>query len=143
MVSVVVKMNRILTFLILAVVSCSIFLIIVFGLQIKNLTTPEKYFNSLGYEIEYINEKQVNIPESFGDGLKEYNKLQKKQGFNLERYRGKECVQKQFYVTSKKISPEKYVANVLTYKNKLIGGDLHSPYYGQKLLTLKSIKWKH
>ena len=38
-------------------------------------------------------------------------------------------------------TPEKYVANIITYKNKLIGGDLHSLYYKeQKPLKLKSIK---
>ncbi len=140
MVSIVVKMNRILMFLILTIVFCSIVLIIIFGVQLKSATTPEKYLKSLGYDIEYIDEKQVNIPENFGEGLKEYNILQKKQGFNLEKYRGKECVQKQYYVTSKKVYPKKYVANVLSHKNKLIGGDLHSPYYGEKLLKLKGIR---
>ena len=141
MVSLIIRVNKILTFLILTIVFLAISLIIVFNFKTKNII-PEKYLKSMGYEIEYIDEKVVNIPNNFGEGLKEYNLLQKSQGFNLERYRGKECVQKQYYVTSKKIYPEKYVANIITYKNKLIGGDLHSLYYKeQKPLKLKSIKW--
>lgn len=139
MVSLIIKVNKILTFLILAIVFSAITLIVVFNFKTRNIV-PEKYLKSLGYDIEYIDEKQFNIPKNFGEGLKEYNILQKEQGFNLEKYKGKECVQKQYYVTSKKIYPEKYVANVLTYKNKLIGGDLHSLYYKQKPLKLKSIK---
>ena len=142
MVSVVVKMNKILTSLILAIVFAAIALIVVFMLKTKKEIEPEKYLKSLGYEIEYISEKEVNIPENFGDGLKKYNELQKKQGFNLEKYSGKSCVQKQFYVTSNKSKKksEKYVANVLTYKNKLIGGDLHSLNYEQEPKELNSAK---
>lgn len=139
MVSLVVKLNRIFTFFILFIVFVSISLIVVFNVKFKNNVTAEKYLKSLGYEIEYINSKEVNIPENFGEGLKKYNSLQKQQGFNLEKYRGKSCIQKQYCVTSKKTYPEKYIANVLVYKNKLIGGDLHEVYYNQKLLKLKSI----
>ncbi len=140
MVSFVFKMNKILTFIILSIVVISTILILVFVIRSKNELSPEQYLKSLGYEIEYITEKSVNIPENFGDGLKEYNNFQKTQGFNLEKYKGKDCVQKQYYITSSKIYPEKYVANLIVYKNKLIGGDLHSLYYKQKLLKLKSLK---
>lgn len=133
MISLVVRMNKILTFFILLIVFFSISLIVVFNVKFKNNVTAEKYLKSLGYEIEYINSKEVNIPENFGEGLKKYNNLQKKQGFNLEKYRGKSCTQKQYYITSKKTYPEKYVANVLVYKNKLIGGDLHGVYYKTNL----------
>lgn len=140
MVSFVVKINRILMFLISFIVFVCISLLIVFLIRNKKEIEPEKYLKSLGYEIEYIDEKEVHIPKKFGEGLKEYNKLQKKQGFNLEKFSDKNCVQKQFYVTSKKTYPEKYIANIFTYKNKLIGGDLHPLYYSKKLLDLKSIK---
>ena len=142
MVSVVVKMNKILTFLILYIVFADVALIIIFVFKTKREVNPEKYLKSLGYEIEYISEKEVNIPEHFGCGLKKYNELQKKQGFNLEKYSGKNCVQKQFYVTSNKSKKksEKYIANVLIYKNKLIGGDLHSLNYEQEPQKLNSAK---
>lgn len=142
MVSIVVKMNKILTFLILSIVFAAVALIVVFMFKTKREVNPEKYLKSLGYEIEYISEKEVNIPEHFGDGLKKYNELQKKQGFNLEKYSGKSCIQKQFYVTSNKSKKksEKYIANVLTYKNKLIGGDLHSLNYEQEPQKLNSAK---
>ena len=140
MISFVVKMNRIIMFLISFIIIVCTFLIVVFVFKQKKETNPERYLKSLGYEIEYISEKEVQIPEKFGEGLKEYNKLQKKQGFNLKKFSGKNCIQKQFYVSSKKIHPEKYIANMFTYKNKLIGGDLHSLYYKQKPLLLKSIK---
>ena len=140
MVSFVVKINRIIMFLISFIIVICVFLLAVFSFRLKKETNPERYLKSLGYEIEYISEKEVQIPEKFGEGLKEYNKLQKKQGFNLEKFSGKSCVQKQFYVSSKKSYPEKYIANMFTYKNKLIGGDLHSLYYKQKPLLLKSIR---
>ena len=138
MVSVVVKMNRILMFLISLIIISSITLIVILFFKKRQGPNPEKYLKSVGYEIEYIDEKVVNIPDNFGEGLKEYNKLQKKQGFDLERYRGKSCVQKQFYVTSKKNS-KKHIANVITYNNRLIGGDVQSLYYKQTPMELKSL----
>lgn len=143
MVSLVVKLNKILTFLVLTIAFLAIFLLVIFKIKSKDNLSPENYLKSLGYEIELIDEKQVNIPKKFGEGLKEYNELQLQQGFDLKKYSGKDCIQKQYYVTSKKVRPEKYVANVIVYKNKVIAGDLHSKYYDkkqQKPLKLTSIK---
>lgn len=139
MVSIVVKINKILTFFILLIVLISMFFIGIFMFKGKKEEDPEKFLKSLGYTIEFIDEQEINLPENFGEGLEKYNRLQKRQGFDLEKYAGKNCLHKKYYVSSKKIYPEKYVANILTYENKLIGGDLHSQYYKQKLLKLKSI----
>ena len=69
MVSLIIKVNKILTFLILTIVFLAVAIIIVFNFKTKNII-PEKYLKSMGYEIEYIDEKVVNIPNNFGEGLK-------------------------------------------------------------------------
>lgn len=50
-----------------------------------------EYLESLGINVEAsdVTFKQTVIPSDFSDVYKQYNKLQKKAGFDLSRYKGK------------------------------------------------------
>lgn len=68
----------------------------------------------------------VNIPKEFGDVYREYNKIQKKEGFNLEKYKGKQVTRYSYEVRNYKDNPQFVRANILVYKDKIIGGDICS-----------------
>ena len=56
----------------------------------------------------------------------DYNEIQKSQGLNLEKYKGKDVIRFTFKVKNYTNSEGDVYANVLVYKKKVIGGDLCS-----------------
>lgn len=95
----------------------------------------------LGWEIDPGSEKleQIKIPDEFNDVYKNYNKLQKKTGFDLSRYRGK-TVSKYTYIilNPPENSKDKFYLNLLIYENSLIGGDTMTPsLYGFMLPLIR------
>lgn len=86
----------------------------------------QEFFKEMGWEVskEYDQCKVVIIPEKFNDVYENYNKLQKNQGFDLEKFKGKTV---EIYTYSVKNYPDhenNIVANLIVYKGKLIGGDV-------------------
>ena len=55
-----------------------------------------------------------------------YNELQKEQGLNLSRYKGKDVTRYTFAITNYKDYEGTVYANVLVYRNRVIGGDVCS-----------------
>lgn len=68
----------------------------------------------------------VTVPQKFDRVISEYNQIQRMQGLNLEKYKGKEVVRFTFKVKNYSGYDEDVYANVLVYKKKVIGGDLCS-----------------
>ena len=68
-----------------------------------------------------IEEVLVSIPAEFDTVYIGYNDIQKAQGLNLAKYKGKEVVRYTYEVTNY----EDYV-NLLVYRNKVVGGDVCS-----------------
>lgn len=68
----------------------------------------------------------VVIPEEFSDVYKTYNKIQKEQGFDLEKYKGKRVKRYTYEVKNYPNQPEYVRANMLVYNNQVIGGDICS-----------------
>ena len=72
---------------------------------------------------------EVVIPEVFDSVYETYNQLQKSQGLNLEKYKGK-TVQRYTYALSDAsgetdgVIGETRYATLLIYKNRIIGGDV-------------------
>lgn len=74
--------------------------------------------NSYGYE-------DVQIPQEFDDVYENYNAIQKRNGFDLEKYKGKDATK--FTYTVKQYpgyENEKVYVNLLIYKGRIIGGDI-------------------
>ncbi|MEG1448231.1 MAG: DUF4830 domain-containing protein [Oscillospiraceae bacterium] len=96
--------------------------------KVKNNDDRVNFIKSFGWEVatEPIETINVLIPVEFGDVYKNYNEIQKNQGLDLEKYKGKE-VKKYTYEVTNYPKEKKYVhANILVYKNKIIGGDICS-----------------
>lgn len=70
--------------------------------------------------------KQVTVPEEFDKVFSAYNEIQKAQGLNLSRYRGKEVTRYTFRVLGDESTTAPVYANVLVYRNRVIGGDIYS-----------------
>lgn len=70
-------------------------------------------------------EKTVLIPREFTGVYKEYNDLQKQQGYDLSKYMGTEVQMYSYIVTNYK-SSETVVATIYVHDGQLIGGDIHS-----------------
>lgn len=95
----------------------------------KNIKTQEDkiaYITSLGWEIDEddIQTKTVLIPKEFNGAYEEYNQMQKDQGFNLEKYKGKKVDLTTFKVKNHPKAEDGVVANILVYKDRVIGGDI-------------------
>ena len=96
------------------------------ALNFKGIATVEEqldFLDSLGYNVSPIPvyADEVVIPEAFDGVYEQYNELQKSQGLNLEKYRGK-TVMRYTYTEAEESSP-RYIT-LLIYKNKIIGCDV-------------------
>lgn len=94
----------------------------------KNEEQRQKLLTELGWETSELSpvEEVVLIPKTFDEIYAKYNALQREQGLDLKRYRGKKVTKLTYFV---KNYPQE-VANVrltLLIKNgKVIGGDICS-----------------
>ena len=91
------------------------------------------YIKSLGATLanDEFSQKDVVIPEEFGNVYNNYNVLQKQAGFDLNGYRGKEVS-----VYTYRLIDGKCV-NLMIYKNKLIGGDIADVNVTGSMTSLK------
>ena len=105
-------------------------------LSLSTLIVPERgrkidrinFIKQFGWEVaaEPVKEQQVLIPKEFDKVYAAYNELQKEQGLNLTKYKGKDVTRYTFSVTNYKGYEGTVYANVLVYRNRVIGGDICS-----------------
>lgn len=86
------------------------------------------YLCNYGWEVSAESEqkKSVTVPSEFNNVYAEYNALQKKQGFDLEPFKGKTAEQYTYEVTNYPNEPEGVFLHILVYNGKVIGGDVCS-----------------
>lgn len=69
---------------------------------------------------------EVAIPQEFDDVYETYNNLQKEQGLDLTKYRGKRCKRYGYHVKNYPDAGQEVRINLLVYQGKVIGGDVSS-----------------
>ncbi len=79
---------------------------------------------------EPVESMEVRIPEKFDGVYNEYNEIQKKQGLNLTEYAGERVMRYTYRINNHPSGELGTIANIITYKNKLIAGDICSPKLG-------------
>ncbi len=86
------------------------------------------YLKTYGWEVgsEPLEISEVAIPVEFGKVYQEYNKIQKKQGFDLSDYAGRKVRRYTYEVTNYPDYPEDIRANLLVCEGVIIGGDICS-----------------
>jgi len=86
-----------------------------------------EFIESLGWQVEEGDFMEVNIPEEFDDVYGKYNELQKSQGFDLEKFRGKRAMHYSYTIKNYPTGEEGVTLCLVVYKDKIIAGDVSSP----------------
>ena len=69
---------------------------------------------------------KVTIPDEFDKVFAAYNEIQKSQGLDLSKFKRKELTRYTLEITNYKGYEGTVYANVLVYRNKVVGGDICS-----------------
>lgn len=96
--------------------------------KIKTEEDRANFLSQFGYtvEAEPIESVEVQIPKEFDKVFAAYNELQKSEGLDLGRYKGKTVMRYTYKVTNYEGYSDPVYASLLVYKNKVIGGDVCS-----------------
>ena len=95
--------------------------------KVTDAETAAAYLLTLGWEVDQSScQAQTTVlPEYFDTTLSDYNKLQLEQGFDLEKFAGKEIIVYTFQVKNYPNASD-VMACLMTCKSRVIGGDIHS-----------------
>lgn len=96
--------------------------------KIKSAEDVVSFLSQFGWEVtaEPVEVKTVTIPAEFDKVFAAYNEMQKEQGLNLSKYKNKEVTRYTFSVSNYPDYDGTVYANVLVYRNRVIGGDICS-----------------
>ncbi len=96
--------------------------------KIKNNDDRLEFLAQFGWECNEMPMEEVtlDIPTEFDKIMKTYNEIQKQQGLDLEKYSGKNVKRVTYEITNYPGVEGKVLANIILYKNRVIGGDICS-----------------
>ncbi len=96
--------------------------------KIKTKDDVVSFLSQFGWQVnaDPVEVKTVTIPSEFDKVFAAYNELQKGQGLNLLKFKNKDVTRYTFAVTNYAGYSGTVYANVLVYRNKVIGGDICS-----------------
>lgn len=88
----------------------------------------QEFIASLGWQVnpEPDEVSEIVIPKKFDELFESYNEIQKQQGCDLYRYRGKRCKKYCYTVLNHPDGGENIKLSLIVCKNKIIGGDVAS-----------------
>ena len=95
---------------------------------IKSNEDRIEYLSSYGWQVssEPLASQELLIPTEMDDTYDEYLALQKEQGFDLEKYAGKRVKRYTYEITNYPSGEQGVQANLILYKNTVIGGEVLS-----------------
>ena len=87
------------------------------------------YLEHYGWQVspESTATEELQIPETFDESYTEYLSLQSQQGFSLEDYAGKRVKRYSYEILNYPTGETGVIANLLLYKNTVVGGEVLSP----------------
>ncbi|MBO4423454.1 MAG: DUF4830 domain-containing protein [Clostridia bacterium] len=87
----------------------------------------KQFLLQYGWETsELVDQAEVTIPADFDSVYESYNTLQKKQDFDLSKYKRKTVKRYTYKIDNYEGYSGVVLADVIVYKNKVIGGDICS-----------------
>ena len=91
-----------------------------------------RFFSQFGIEVspQPIEEVEIAIPTEFNKVYEKYNKIQKENGLDLEKHKGKTCTRYTYNVLNYNNKKEGVRANILVLNGKVIAGDICSVELG-------------
>ena len=96
--------------------------------KVKSSSDAANFLSQFGWTVDGGNAKsaKVTIPSEFDKVFAAYNEIQRAQGLDLSKYKKKELTRYTFEVTNYPDYEGTVYANVLVYRNKVVGGDICS-----------------
>ncbi len=96
--------------------------------KIKTNEDRVNFLSQFGWEVDEtpLESEKVTIPSEFDAVFVEYNKMQKSQGLDLSKYKRKDVMRYTYEVENYPEYEGRVLANLLVYKNRVIGGDICS-----------------
>ncbi len=93
---------------------------------VKNNDTRREFLSQFGWEVSEteLESVEITIPKDFDKIMNEYNEIQKRQGLDLSGYKGKKVTRFTYEVKNYEGYEGTVYANIIVYKNKVIGGDI-------------------
>lgn len=95
---------------------------------IKTNDDRVNFLAQFGWQVdpEAVESVEVTIPAEFDKVFSAYNEIQKRQGLDLTKYRKKDVQRYTYKVNNYDGYDGTVYANILVYRNKVIGGDICS-----------------
>ena len=96
--------------------------------KIKNEEDRINFLKQFGWETtgDAVDSEKVIIPAQFDKIFGGYNEIQKRQGLDLSKYKGKEMMRYTYEIKNYPNYDGKVMANLLVYRGKVVGGDICS-----------------
>ena len=93
---------------------------------IKTNEDRVRFLGQFGWQVsaEAVDSSEVSIPEEFDKVFTAYNEMQKRQGLDLSKYKGKNAQRYTYEITNYDGYDGKVYANILVYRNKVIAADV-------------------
>lgn len=97
--------------------------------RVKTNEDRVEYLQAYGWEVneEPLATQEMLIPEEMDESYDEYLALQSEQGFDLSEYAGKRVKRYTYEITNYPTGEVGVQANLLIYKNTVVGGEVLSP----------------
>ncbi|MBQ7225791.1 MAG: DUF4830 domain-containing protein [Clostridia bacterium] len=94
--------------------------------DVKSSQDAVKFLSQYGWEVidTPLEECEITIPAEFDKVITSYNEIQKQQGLDLSKYAKKTAQRYTFKVTNYPSYEGTVYANVITYRGRVIGGDI-------------------
>ncbi len=85
-----------------------------------------EFLRGFGYEVDSspVEVEEIEIPAEFDSVYTKYNDIQRSQGLNLRKYRGKTATRYTYRITNYEGYEGTVLASIIIYKNKIIAGDV-------------------
>ncbi len=96
--------------------------------KIKSEEDRRTFLKQFGWETEdgEVESVTIKLPGEFDKIMTEYNELQKSQGLDLLKYKGREVERYTYKVMNYPDYDGTVYANIIVYRNRVIGGDICS-----------------
>ena len=96
--------------------------------KIKNEADAVEFLAQFGWSADpsSVQKQEVTLPGEFDKVFAGYNEIQRAQGLDLSKYKNKKITRYTFEISNYNGYDGTVYANVLVYRNKVIGGDICS-----------------
>jgi hypothetical protein len=96
--------------------------------KVRDVSGVISFLSQFGWTVDGATAQsaKVTIPDEFDKVFAAYNEIQKSQGLDLSKFKKKELTRYTVEVTNYKGYEGTVYANVLVYRNKVVGGDICS-----------------